>query len=109
MTAALVTRKQTLTKGGRAKCIPTNQNCARLLGFEQAKQKIGEAHDGAATAVTRPPDGFWQSVVGAVRKRIAVDGKQRLPHPASHVAQPADSANAQRAVGGLLAPPPQRF
>src|SRR3712207_7534127 len=51
----------------------SDEHRARLLVLMEPNQKVGEADDGAGSFVAPAQDRLRQSVIGAVRERVAVD------------------------------------
>ena len=60
--------------------VPADQHRPRLLLAGEPEQEIGEPDNGTAALVAAPPDRFRQRVIGAVRKRVAVDHEQWPAH-----------------------------
>jgi hypothetical protein len=78
--SALIVGKRPVPIGGLVQRVPGRQHRPGPFGVIEAEKKVCESQDGAATLVAPPSNGFWQCVVGAVRKRVAVDDEEGKGH-----------------------------
>jgi len=92
---ALVVRESAVPVGGLVQRIPSDQHRSGLLGLIEAQQEIGEAKNRAATPVATPSDGLGQPVIGAMRKRVAVDDEEWPSHVAPIANQVGVGSTAQ--------------
>jgi len=77
---ALVAFQGAVPVGRRVECVPADEHGAGLFLRVEPQQEISEADDCAAALVAAPSDRFRQCMVGAVRKRVAIDDEQRPVH-----------------------------
>ena len=76
LSTALVGREFLMPVGGHFQRVPGYQHRARLFLAVKTQQKIGKAEDGAGGLAASPQDRLWQSMIGAMGERIAVDDQQ---------------------------------
>ena len=66
--------------GGLVQGVPPDEHRARVFALIKTEQEIGEAQDSSSALVAGAANGFWQGVIGAVSKRVAVNDEKRLSH-----------------------------
>jgi hypothetical protein len=75
LTSALVGRERMVTVGRHIQRISADQHSPRSLALIHSQQKVCEADDCAPASIAAPADRLGNSVVGAVRKRVAINNE----------------------------------
>jgi len=78
--AALVSRERPVAISRGDEGVPADQHRTGLLLRVEPQQKIGKADDRFPAFVATPPHRFRDTVIGAMRKRVAIDDEPRLGH-----------------------------
>jgi hypothetical protein len=73
LTPALVCGKFLVAVSGRGQRIPTNEHATRTLCLVESQQKVRKADDGPSALATAPNDRLRDTVICAMRERVAVN------------------------------------
>jgi hypothetical protein len=77
LTSALIGRECAVTVRQYIQRIPADQHTSGLLALIQSQQKVSEADDCASASIAVPADRLGNCMIGAMRKRIAINNEQR--------------------------------